>query len=405
MNKLEKILYHVGNNNSFYKKILFDNKIDDYLNINNYPILTREMLQLNRYNMFSDGYQLEYYNQKLKHQSSSGTLGMPITVYWNYNDWYISNLSLWRRRQCWYNIKPDAKFVSFSLGTLGIEKTNNQDIHTIIRKNELMINVSFAMTYDDYLKIIKLIYEFSPEWFYVQPSILNKLIECYTTFKDLIPRKLKYIETYGELLTIDTKNKASKVFDTPIVNMYGSEEMNCIAYTNKDEQLCVLDENVYLEVYRDGKIYNEGIGEAIITNLNNFAMPLIRYLQGDIIELKIKENNIKEITKIYGRNSEGFNVGEKNINPFLLSEIIFYVNNDLDDIIRQFQYVYYKKKNKLVCKVVVDFERELWIDAIRDKMLSLFKEKYDIKFGDFDVINLKNILTNELKFKTIVIEE
>lgn len=405
MNKLEKILYHVGNNNSFYKKILLDNKINDYMNINNYPILTRETVQLNRYNMFSDGYQLEYYNQKLKHQSTSGTLGMPITVYWNYNDWYISNLSLWRRRQYYYNIKPDDKFVSFSLGTQGIEKVNSQDIHAIINKNELMINVSFAMTIDDYLKITKIIYDFSPRWFYIQPSILNKLLECYSVFKDLIPKNLKYIETYGELLTTNIKNNVSKFFDIPIANMYGSEEMNCIAYTNKEEQLYVLDENVYLEVYRDGKIYNEGIGEAIITNLNNFAMPLIRYSQGDIIELKIKDNNMKEITKIYGRNSEGFNVGEKNINPFLLSEIIFYVNNDLDDVIRQFQYIYYKNKNKLICKVVVDFERQLWIEAIKEKMLSLFNEKYGIKFDDFDVINVKNIVTNGKKFKTIAIEE
>ena len=80
--------------------------------------------------------------------------------------------------------------------------------------------------------------------------------------------------------------------------MYGSEEINGIAYECPKHHMHVLEDNVFIEVKTNKGIFRHGEGEAIITNLNNFGMPLIRYNQGDVIVLD--NNDIQCV----GNNSE-----------------------------------------------------------------------------------------------------
>lgn len=107
--KLVKMLKYVSEHNDFYKKRIKEYGISNPLDITQWPILTRRELQENRYNMFSDGYKTKYFNQQLRRQSSSGSTGVPVNVYWDYKDWYASNLCLWRKRQEWYGIRPSEK--------------------------------------------------------------------------------------------------------------------------------------------------------------------------------------------------------------------------------------------------------------------------------------------------------
>ena len=113
--KLVKMLKYVSEHNDFYKNRIKEYGIRNPLDIIQWPVLTRKELQENRYNMFSDGYKTKYFNQQLRRQSSSGSTGMPVNVYWDYKDWYASNMCLWRKRREWYGIKPQDKYVYLSL--------------------------------------------------------------------------------------------------------------------------------------------------------------------------------------------------------------------------------------------------------------------------------------------------
>ena len=113
--KLEKMLKYVTEHNEFYKSRIKEYGIKNPLDITQWPVLTRKELQGNRYNMFSDGYKSKYFDQQLRRQSSSGSSGTPVNVYWDYNDWYSSNMSLWRKRLQWYGIKPSDKYCVFTL--------------------------------------------------------------------------------------------------------------------------------------------------------------------------------------------------------------------------------------------------------------------------------------------------
>lgn len=380
MSKLEKMLKYVSEHNDFYKNRIKEYGITNPLDITHWPVLTRKELQENRYNMFSDGYKSKYYNQQLIRQSSSGSSGIPINVYWDYKDWYASNMSLWRKRLQWYGVKPSNRYVTFTLNSFG-ESYVNEPLYCLESKNNLSFNVSLAMLIEEYKKIVNLIESFEPDWLYIQPFVLNKLVLSYECEELMPPKSLKYIESVGEILSDDLKRRADDLFQCNIANMYGSEEMNGIAIENPDSFIEILNENIFFEVYSATGINSTGLGNAVITNLNNHAMPLIRYTQDDeIISAFHSEKNTNksymELKQIRGRVNES--IKTKNgleINSFLLSEIIAEVNNTMSDVIIEYKYIYKTRDGVLYCDVVLKREFLLWSPLIKSNIISTFQKK------------------------------
>ena len=134
MDKCEGMLKFVLHNNHYYKNVIKEFNIADPLSITQYPVLTRNELQKNRYNMFSSGYKSKYFNQQLRRQASSGSTGVPINVYWDYKDYYISNMFLWRKRLSWYGIHPNEKYVMFTLDSFNIDNNRSDEVQYITEK-------------------------------------------------------------------------------------------------------------------------------------------------------------------------------------------------------------------------------------------------------------------------------
>lgn len=404
--KLVKMLKYVSEHNDFYKNRIKEYGITNPLDITQWPVLTRKELQENRYNMFSDGYKSKYFNQQLRRQSSSGSSGMPVNVYWDYKDWYASNMSLWRKRCQWYGIKPSDRYVIFTLNTFDIKADCETVYYVKEPENVLSVNVSLVQNEKQYKKLVDIINDFNPTWLYVQPFILNKLVQIYKKYEIKKPPALRYIESVGEILASDLRRRAIEFFDVSFANMYGSEEMNGIAYEDPEHHMFVLEDNALVEVFHEGIIMQRGKGEAIITNLYNYAIPLIRYNQNDIIEIyKRKSFENKIISCIEGRKMQEVIINRYCINAFAFSEIISSVNNQLDDVILNFQFVYIKSANNLMCKLVIDYNRIGWVQRIKEVLIKNFELKTNIKMSESNIISVSNIEKNGLKPKAIVIVE
>jgi len=401
MTKLEKMLKYVSEHNEFYKNRIKEYGIKDPLDITQWPVLTRKELQENRYNMFSDGYKSKYFNQQLRRQSSSGSSGVPVNVYWDYKDWYASNMSLWRKRLQWYGIHPNDKYVMFTLNAFNV-KNDGETIYYIKEPaNILSINVSLIQNDSGYDKLVDIINEFEPEWLYIQPFVLNKLIQAYKRTEKTPPKTLKYIESVGELLASDLRRRAIEFFKVPLANMYGSEEMNGIAYECPDHHMHVLDDNVFLEA-TDG-------GGAIITNLNNYAMPLIRYCQGDMIKLLELDNGCRNannhlfIEVINGRKEEQIvDVCNNEINTFMLTEIISEINNHYFDNVLNYKFIYNISHNAMRCYIKT--KNDKWFQCIQDNIHSIIKSKICNNKMQVDVVKY-NHERPKGKEKIFVIEE
>ena len=386
--KLIKMLKYVSEHNDFYKNRIKEYGITNPLDITQWPILTRKELQENRYNMFSDGYKTKYFYQQLHRQTSSGFSGIPVNVYWDYRDLYSSNLSLWRKRYKNYHISPKDRCVMFNLYSFNSCSNNRDVLYSVSPNNLLQINISLIHYDKKYEKVIELIDKFQPDWLYIQPFVLNKLIDAYVSLSIIPPKSLRYIESFGEILLDDLKSKARSLFNIPIVNMYGSEEMNGIAYECSWGVMHILDDNVFVEIKHNGNSLI-GKGESIISNLNNYAMPLIRYNQGDIIEIEKSSTCYcgeysRSVKLIDGRKLESIIIAEdKELTAFMLMEVMAEVNNLYKDIITDYSFIFHRLTCRLEC--LVNIKNIRWLESVKTSVLRVFSSKIDSDNLIFDV--------------------
>lgn len=94
----------------------------------------------------------------------------------------------------------------------------------------------------------------------------------------------KAIICTAERLDDHMRNRLHKIFGVPVFDRYGSREVGCIAGE------CAQHEGLHLHMYdhivecldtRTGEPVWEKPGEIVVTDLNNYAFPFIRYLIGD----------------------------------------------------------------------------------------------------------------------------
>jgi phenylacetate-CoA ligase len=88
----------------------------------------------------------------------------------------------------------------------------------------------------------------------------------------------------GEVLDPDMRAALERVFPAPVFNRYGSREVGLMAYEcDRHLGLHLNMSNAYIECLGDD-VY-ETPGELVVTQLHNYAMPLIRYQVDDLAVL------------------------------------------------------------------------------------------------------------------------
>lgn len=99
----------------------------------------------------------------------------------------------------------------------------------------------------------------------------------------LVPPRPHSIVTSAEVLRDQDRTLVEEVFGCPVFNRYGSREVSVLASEcDQHDGLHTMAEGLYIEVVdREGKA-TSGTGSILVTDLLNYAMPLIRYRIGDM---------------------------------------------------------------------------------------------------------------------------
>lgn len=378
MNKLDEILNYALQHNEYYQKCVKMFAYEKECTLNRFPCVDKSMLYNNEISLLSDNYKGMAFDALLR-RTTSGSSGMPISVYWDKADYVRSTMSLWRFRKKYYNISPNSKQLNFTLNQYQITHKIT-GLEYAISKNVISFSRSSFLKIEDYDAFYNAMFNFQPEWIYIQPFVLNDVV-CYLKGKRLpLPNSVRYIESVGEVLPSNIRKKAEDYFKMQITNMYGSEEMNGIAIECPYGNMHILDDNVYVECLTNDEISNAGEGEIILTNLNNHAMPLIRYAQGDIVNIEAGGTckcgcKSKHITVIKGRKHESFESNGTKINSFMLNEVINSLNNIMGDPIQKFKFMYSKKNNELRVYIVISSLYTSWKEAIKNTLFELFQKE------------------------------
>ena len=127
----------------------------------------------------------------------------------------------------------------------------------------------------------------NPDYLLVYPTNLAALLDQFEQRGLRLPR-LRQIRTINETLTPDIRESARRVLGADIADTYSSAEVGVIALQCPDSGLYhAMAESLIVEVLDEqGEACVPGqIGRVVVTDLQNFATPLIRYDHGDYAEM------------------------------------------------------------------------------------------------------------------------
>ncbi len=405
---LSDLIHYAYDHVDYYHKIIDANNIDISLikaseNLSVLPILSKDKIQENSMAFVSDEYQKYPKNENIVLKRTSGSTGKYLKIFWDYKDDIKSLMPLWILRSHLYGIDPDMKWCSFYSSMYEGNKIKQLMPRELDMNGRHMGFSKIGLTYDKIAEVYKEIISFNPDWLLLQPSIAYLMAQIVKQYNMKIPSNLKHIELSGEYLFDSYRQQIQDVFGIEPVNQYGCNEANEIAYECKCRNMHVIENNVIVEVLKDGKPVLNEEGEIYITSLKNYAMPFIRYETGDRGILKTEHNckcgNKSPVLVILsGRSSDYITLenGEK-LNSYVLINIIEYTNENMSSAIKQFQIIQ-TDINCFNVNLVIKKAYSGWNDAIIECFLDNIHEEA-LKEAEWKFNFSDNICPDELTGK------
>ena len=136
----------------------------------------------------------------------------------------------------------------------------------------------------------------------------------------------------------------SRAFGPGIFESYGSREtMLMAAECEQHAGMHLSEENLVLEVVRNGQVLGPGeAGDVVVTDLHNYGMPMIRYVNGDVALLAATERcpcgrGLARLERVDGRRADTLFDRDGNAVPGIVFHVLF--SDARREIVRQFQAV------------------------------------------------------------------
>jgi FkbM family methyltransferase len=233
------------------------------------PTLTKADIQSNFEAMQAAGVSREGWHKN----ATGGSTGEPLVFYRD------------RRAQTWV----DAACERFRrwLGAVDEDKLAliwgaDRDFPARIPPNQKWLNV-FTCREEDIERFILDLATWQPRTIRGYATSLH-LVSRFIQSRQLPSIRPHAVESSAETLTPEMRREIEAAFGAPVFNFYGSREISCIACEDQaHDGLRVADDIRLLEIIRGGRPAGPGDdGAIVITDLVNYAMPLIRYEIGDV---------------------------------------------------------------------------------------------------------------------------
>jgi phenylacetate-CoA ligase len=335
------------------------------------PVLTKADIRTHNESLLSKSFSRD----KLRLKTTSGSTGVPLKIYLDERGaQFKTALTLrsdewsgWRRGQRVAKVWGNPEYRHFGLRG----RLRNAIVDRAIYLDTIQLN-------DDRIR------EFVSVLRKYQPGLLfGHAHSLYLLACKLRSMKVDDIRPHGIISTSMPlhdwqRTVIEQVFGTPATNRYGCEEVSLIACECEQHQgLHIAAESVFTEVEPDGKL--------LVTDLTNFAMPLIRYRVGDVVSPPVKRcpcgRGLPTIGKVEGRDADYVLTPAGN----LISGISLTENFAMQIPGTAQLQVIQESRTELRLKLVKDEEfREASVRKISDLVRTLFGPtmKFEVEYVD-----------------------
>ena len=285
-NKLKKLIEYSYYNVEYYKNCFDSNKISpsdikSFEDFSKIPLLSKKDIRTAGKDIYS-----KIYDGKVEECKSGGTQGKPLYLVRDSLSSAYGRAAYYRCLN-WYGLRIGDKQLRVWGLPLNIEKAKKE-----IRKDSILNRIrisAFDIKKETIYKSYKLIKNFKPVYMYGYVSGIVKICQLMRD-ENLDGRalKIKYAVTTAEMISESQRKIIEDFLDCSVINEYGCGEVSVVASECPAGNLHVNMENVLVESIQKNPDQKDS-KEIILTNLNSFSMPLLRYRicdTGNLVESK-----------------------------------------------------------------------------------------------------------------------
>jgi phenylacetate-CoA ligase len=241
--------------------------------------------------------------KRLFRKTTGGSTGQSVTIWKNAEAIAQEHAANWRGFE-WAGIRIGDRQARF--WGVAHRSRNRFRAHLIDFVGNRRRCSAFSFGEQDMREYTRLLNRFRPTYLYGYVSMLQSYAEYLTAARDRLEFQIRAVVPTSEVLTASHRKLFETAFKTSVFNEYGCGEFGTIAHECERGAMHINAENLIVEVLRDGLPCGPGeIGELVITDLNNFGMPLIRYRLSDFGSLSGAPcpcgRTLPVIEKIFGR--------------------------------------------------------------------------------------------------------
>ena len=347
--KVKQILEYSTENVPFYKKL----NIKEFRDL---PVVDKMMIKSNINDFISD----KYKGKKLIKITTSGSTGTPFTVYQNKNK-KLRNLAdtLVFERNAGYRLGDRMLYVKIwakekmshpliywvqNMIPIDVIKLDDNQISNIL--NDIKRNKNKTHCIIGYVSALEQVIRFCEK---------NNIADLEAKFSTVI--------TMSESLDTGTKDKLGELFKCPVVARYSNLENGILAQQLPDgSNSFIFNSASYfieiLDLNNDTPLKEGEKGRIVITDLYNYAMPMLRYDTSDIGSIEHGSNGILLLKTVEGRKLDVLFDSKGNI----VSSYIMYKNMWKYPEIMQYQLIQTGQKDylfKINCNRPFEKEEQL----------------------------------------------
>ena len=357
---IDKLLIHATNSTPYYSSYKNFNSIQDF------PVINKVIIQQN-----FDKFQSTKYKDKDNFKvSTSGSTGVPFFLYQDKN----------KRRRNHSDVIYFLKESGFKIGNRLYELEvwrghNEKDRLKAWLQNTIQFDISKLTDkrIESFIELLKNDKQSKKTMlgFASSYEIIAQYMERNNIFLDNLG--LTSAVANSEYLNPYTKTTLGKHLNTQILSRYSSEEIGIIAQQtlNSPNSFVINHASYVVEVLQFDN--NESVkpgefGRIVVTDLFNFAMPIIRYDTGDIAKLGINDKGVIQLDEIEGRKMDVIYDSDGN----LISSFVVYT--------KFYKYYHLLKQYQFIQQSEKDYEVKLNLQgntfAFEDDLIAIIKSDF-----------------------------
>lgn len=282
--RLSRLIWHAFSNVPYYQNIfklngIHPNQIRTKEDLTKIPMLSKADVSES---LYMDLFSIGHVKKEMHKIATSGSTGQPFVTYadrrqlemrfattlrslewtgWKFGD---RQLRLWHQR----------------LGMSWSQAFKERFDALLLRRKFIP---AFELTEIALEKLIQELNRYKPKLIDGYAESLN-FLAMYLKKGGRLAFKPKAVMSSAQMLTSTTRTEIEDALGTKVFDKYGAREFSGIAYQCEfSDHHHVMDESYIVEILNDGKPAKPGeTGEIVITDLNNYSVPLIRYRIGDL---------------------------------------------------------------------------------------------------------------------------